>query len=146
VGGASSRLVPVEGPWASVLEALADERRGYLFRPGATVRDTKNLVGEIAASLVGDPDDVALSSGRGRSTFIGAHLLNDTPLRELCAVAGLSNVESLLRYARYERCAPDKGRTTRARDHDDPSRDRERGGHVLPRARRTLGRRAVARG
>lgn len=115
VGGASSRLVPVEGPSASVLVARADERRDYLFRPNALVRDTKNLAGEIAASLVGDPDEVALSSGRCRSTFICTHLANDTPLGELCAMAGLQDVESLLRYARHVASAPQTKAELRAR-------------------------------
>jgi integrase len=103
---ASPRLVPVSEPSASVLTGLARERRGYLFRPNATVRDTKNLVGEIAATLVGDPGEVVLSSGRCRSTFICTHLANDTPLRELCAIAGLLDVESLARYARHVPSAP----------------------------------------
>ncbi|HUY42253.1 MAG TPA: hypothetical protein VMU98_00665 [Acidimicrobiales bacterium] len=106
VRGATARLVPIDELHASVLVMLADEQRGYLFRPGASVRDTKNLVGEIAATLVGDPDEVTLSSGRGRSTFICRHLAGDTPLRELCAMAGLVDVESLARYARYVRGAP----------------------------------------
>jgi len=100
------RLVPVEGLYASVLLERARERRAYLFRPGAMARDTKNLVGEIAHSLVGDPDEVALSSGRARSTFLCRHLANDTPLRELCALAGLGDVASLLRYARHVPSAP----------------------------------------
>jgi len=100
------RLVPVEGLYASVVLERARERRAYLFRPGAMARDTKNLVGEIAARLVGDPDGVALSSGRCRSTFLCTHLANDTPLRELCALAGLRDVESLLRYARHVASAP----------------------------------------
>jgi integrase len=106
VRAAAARLVPVEGPGAGVLLAIANTQRGYLLRPNARARDTKNLVGEIAATLVGDPDEVTLSSGRGRSTFIGSHLANDTPLRELCAVAGLIDVESLLRYARHVPGAP----------------------------------------
>jgi len=109
----ASRLVPVRDPDAGVLVALADEQRGYLFRPAARVRDTKNLVGEIAGSLAGDPDEVALSSGRARSTFICGHLASDTPLRELCVWAGLHDVESLLRYARHVSGASDEGPTAR---------------------------------
>lgn len=104
--GATARLVPIDELHARVLVELADEQRGYLFRPGASVRDAKNLVGEIAATLVGDPDEVTLSSGRGRSTFICRHLAGDTALRELCAMAGLIDVESLARYARYVSSAP----------------------------------------
>jgi integrase len=106
VRAASPRLVPVTEPGANVLGALANERRDYLFRPNARVRDTKNLVGEIAATLVGDLDEVTLSSGRARSTFLCEHLATSTPLRELCAMAGLTDVESLLRYARHVSGAP----------------------------------------
>ena len=115
VAGPSSRRVPVSETYADILVGLARERRDYLFRPGATVRDTKNLVGEIAASLVGDPDEVALSSGRCRSTFLCTHLANDTPLGELCALAGLIDVESLLRYARHVPSAPQTKAELRAR-------------------------------
>lgn len=112
---ADGRFVPVTKPSASVLVARADEQRGYLFRPNARMRDTKNLVGEIAAKLVGDPDEVALSSGRCRSTFLCAHLANNTPLHELCAIAGLIDVESLARYARYVSTAPQTKAALRAR-------------------------------
>ena len=111
---ADGRLVPLEEPSSSVLSALSSERRDYLFRPGAAVRDTKNLVGEVASSLVGDPDEVALSSGRCRSTFLCAHLAGDTPLRELCAMAGIIDVGSLLRYARHVAGAPQSKAQLRA--------------------------------
>ena len=65
------------------------------------MRDTKNLVGEICAALVHDPGEVVLSSARARSIFPCAHLEMRTPLSQLCALAGLNGVESLLRYARH---------------------------------------------
>jgi len=99
---------------ANATVALAGQR-DYLFRPNASVRDTKNLVGEIAASLGGDADDVTLSSGRCRSTFLCRHLAADTPLHELCALAGLIGVESLLRYARHVASAPQTKAALRAR-------------------------------
>jgi hypothetical protein len=77
-----------------------------VFRPGARVRSAKNLIGEICAALVHDPDEVALVSGRARATFICAHLSDKTPLGQLCAWAGLRSVESLLRYARHVEGAP----------------------------------------
>lgn len=115
VVGPSSRRVPVSETYADVLVGLARERRGFLFRPGASARDTKNLVGEIAAALVGDLDEVTLSSGRCRSTFICRHLAGDTPLGELGAMAGLKDVESLLRYARHVASAPQTKAALRAR-------------------------------
>jgi integrase len=109
------RVVALEEPYARVLVTLARERRGYLFRPGAAARDCKNLVGEIAHSLVGDPGDVPLSSGRSRSTFLCAHLAKATPLGELCVMAGLIDVASLLRYARHVGEAPQTKAELRAR-------------------------------
>jgi len=86
--------------------AVAERTSGYLFRPGAAVRTAKNLIGEICATLVHDPDEVGLVSGRARATFICAHLEAGTALGELCAMAGLEGVESLLRYARHVNGAP----------------------------------------
>ena len=105
LGGAHPRTVAVLHPWDELLADLAAPRRGYLFRPGARVRDTKNLVGEICAGLARDPDEVPTLSGRCRATFICSHLVA-TPLDELCVLAGLRDVESLLRYARYVNGAP----------------------------------------
>jgi hypothetical protein len=107
VGGSAPRTVRVRDPYAHELAALADNSvGGYLFRPGARVRRAKNLIGEVCAALVHDPDEVALVSGRARSTFICAHLGAGTALGELCAMAGLEGVESLLRYCRFVQGAP----------------------------------------
>jgi hypothetical protein len=106
VGGPRSRTVPVRDRYAQELAALAQDSSGYLFRPGAGVRHAKNLIGEVCAALVHDPDEVALVSGRARSTFICSHLSAGTALKELCAMAGLEGVESLLRYARHVQGAP----------------------------------------
>ena len=103
--GAATPTVRVRDPYGGELAALA-QNSGYLFRPGAGVRRAKNLIGEVCAALVHDPDDVALVSGRARSTFICAHLERGTPLGQLCAMAGLEGVESLLRYARHVEGAP----------------------------------------
>jgi hypothetical protein len=97
------RLLP---PYDVALAAVAERTSGYLFRPGAAVRTAKNLIGEICATLVHDPDEVGLVSGRARATFICAHLEAGTALGELCAMAGLEGVESLLRYARHVNGAP----------------------------------------
>jgi integrase len=106
VSGARARLVPVMAPYDIALAAIADRTSGYLFRPGAAVRTAKNLIGEVCAALVHDPDEVALVSGRARATFLCAHLRARTALGELCAMAGLEGVESLLRYARHVDGAP----------------------------------------
>ncbi len=114
VRGTHPRTIPVLHPYATPLVQLARQRRGYLFRPGAKVRDTKNLVGEICAGLARDPDEVRTLSGRCRSTFIYSHLSAHTTLGELCALAGLRDVESLLRYARHVEGAPQTKAALRA--------------------------------
>lgn len=105
VAGAPARSVRVRPPYDTELAALA-KGPGFMFRPGAPIRRAKNLIGEVCAALVHDPDEVALVSGRARATFICAHLADGTPLRQLCRWAGLQDVESLLRYARHVQGAP----------------------------------------
>jgi hypothetical protein len=73
VSGLRSRTVRVMAPYDVALAAIAQEATGHLFRPGAAVRTAKNLIGEVCAALVHDPDEVALVSGRARATFICAH-------------------------------------------------------------------------
>jgi integrase len=106
VGGVAPRRVPVRSPYGSALIAMAKGSLGYLFRPGATRRGRKNLIGEVCAAVERDFDEVALASGRARSTFLCAHLRAGTPLRDLCQIAGLIEVESLARYAHYVDGAP----------------------------------------
>jgi integrase len=114
VSGLLPRRVPVLAPYAKALLHVARERPGYLFRPLARRRETKNLVGEIAEKLVRDPDEVTLLSGRARSTFLCGHLARGTALARLCALAGLGDVESLLRYARHVAGAPQSKAALRA--------------------------------
>jgi integrase len=106
VKGPPSRAPLVSPPYDVELNTLTDGTRRYLFRPGATARDAKNLIGEVCASLVHDPDEVSLLAGKARATFICGHLQAGTPLGQLCAMAGLKDVESLLRYARHVKGAP----------------------------------------
>jgi integrase len=106
VGGSPTRALSVLSPYDRELARLADGTCRYLFRPGATVRDQKNLVGGVCAELVRDPDEVSLLARRARTTFICGHLQAGTPLLKICAVAGLKDVESLLRYARHVEGAP----------------------------------------
>jgi len=106
VHGLPSRTLRVLSPYDVELATLTDGTPRYLFRPGAKVRDTKNLIGEVCALLVRDKDEVSLLARRARATFICGHLEQGTPLRRLCATAGLKDVESLLRYARHVEGAP----------------------------------------
>jgi integrase len=114
LGDPRARTVRVLSPYDVALGAVAEQSSGYLFRPGAAVRSAKNLVGEVCAALVHDPDEVALVSGRARATFICTHLVAGTALGELCAMAGLEGVESLLRYARHVDGAPQSKAALRA--------------------------------
>jgi hypothetical protein len=114
IGSARARTVPVVSPYDVALAKVAERSSGYLFRPGAAVRTAKNLIGEVCAALVHDPDEVALVSGRARASFICAHLRARTPLGELCSMAGLESVESLLRYARHVEGAPQSKAALRA--------------------------------
>jgi hypothetical protein len=114
IGGARARTVRVMAPFDVALAGAAEHSSGHLFRPGAAVRTAKNLIGEVCAALVHDPDEVALVSGRARATFICAHLRAHTPLGELCSMAGLKGVESLLRYARHVDGAPQSKAALRA--------------------------------
>jgi hypothetical protein len=114
VAGSRARTVRLGAPYDIALAEIAERETGYLFRPGAQVRTAKNLIGEVCAALVHDPDEVALVSGRARATFICAHLETHTALGELCAMAGLEGVESLLRYARHVDGAPHSKAALRA--------------------------------
>jgi hypothetical protein len=109
-----SRRGQCRAPYGQELLGLAKREKGYLFRPGARVRSAKNLIGEVCAALVRDHDEVALSARRARSTFICAHLRARTPLHMLCAMAGIVEVESLLRYARHVEGAPGSKAALRA--------------------------------
>lgn len=106
-GGARGRLVPVQGQYATALTELAkDIGAGYLFCPGQADRAYRNFVNNFCYSLETDPAAPRLSSGRARSSFICDHLAAGTPLRELLYLAGIAEVESLLRYARHVPGAP----------------------------------------
>jgi len=115
VRGRTPRVVPVLAPFAVELVEIATRRSGYLFRPGVTLRESKNLVNERCARLVRDVDEVSLTSGRARATFICSHLRSGTALGELCALAGLRDLESLLRYARHVQGAPQSKAALRER-------------------------------
>ena len=103
----AGRVVPVAPPYAPALASLAKGvGAGYLFCPGRADRAYKNFVNNFCYTMQADPAAPRLSSGRRRSSFICDHLAAGTSLRELLYIAGISEVESLLRYARHIRGAP----------------------------------------
>jgi integrase len=107
VRGPAERAVPVKGTYAAAISNLASHAGdGHLFCPGSADRAYKNLVNNFARGLAADPGAPQLCSGRARSSFICDHLAAGTPLGELLQLAGIIEVESLLRYARHVGGAP----------------------------------------
>jgi integrase len=109
VGGRAARVVPVTAGYAGRAAALAaDAGHAHLFRPGPADRGYKNFVTNFARTLTADPAAPRLTVSRCRSSFICDHLAAGTPLRELLAITGICQAESLARYARHVDGAPAK--------------------------------------
>ncbi len=109
VSGPAARVVPVTAPYAGRAVALAaGAGTSYLFRPGPADRGYKNFVTNFARALTADPAAPRLTVSRCRSSFICDHLAAGTPLRELLAITGICQAESLARYARHVDGAPPK--------------------------------------
>jgi integrase len=112
----TGRVVPVTGTWAKILARQAKEAgAGYLFRPGRAAVGSRNLVNGFGPKVAASPAGPRLSSGRARSSFVCDHLAAGTHLRQLLYVAGICEVESLLRYARHVPGAPSSKAELRAR-------------------------------
>jgi integrase len=109
VSGPAARVVPVTAGYARRAAGLAAAAgNGHLFRPGPADRGYKNFVTNFARALTADPAAPRLTLGRCRSSFICGHLAAGTPLRELLAITGICQAESLARYARHVGGAPPK--------------------------------------
>ncbi len=109
VSGPAARVVPVTAPYAGRAAGLAaGAGHAHLFRPGPAGRGYKNFVTNFARTLTADPAAPRLTLGRCRSSFICDHLAAGTPLRELLAITGICQAESLARYARHVGGAPAK--------------------------------------
>jgi len=116
VGGDRARAVPVGADFAGLVARLAElAGPAQLFCPGGAERHYPNFVNNFARLLVAEPGAPRLCSGRARSSFICDHLEMGTPLAELVYVAGIAEVESLLRYARHVGSAPKSKAGLRAR-------------------------------
>ena len=107
--GPAARVVPVTAGYAGRAWELA-RRAGsdFVFRPGPADRRYKNFVTDFTRGLAADPAAPRLSLRRARSTFICGHMAAGTPLRELPAITGIRQAESLARYARHVDGAPPK--------------------------------------
>ncbi len=109
VGGSAARVVPVTCAYAGRAIALARcAGSGFVFRPGHADRGYKNFVTNFACGLVAGPAAPRLTVGRCRSSFICDHLAAGTLLRELLAITGIRQAESLARYARHVEAGPSK--------------------------------------
>jgi len=109
VSGPAARVVPVTAPYAGRAAGLAASAgKAHLFRPGPAGRGYKNFVTNFARTLAADPAAPRLTLSRCRSSFICDHLAAGTPLRELLAITGICQAESLARYARHVDGAPAK--------------------------------------
>jgi integrase len=109
VSGPAVRVVPVTPAYAGRAAGLArGAGEGHLFRPGPADRGYKNFVTNFARTLVADPGAPRLGASRCRSSFICDHLAAGTPLRELLAITGIRQAESLARHGRHVDSAPSK--------------------------------------
>jgi integrase len=109
VSGPAARVVPVTAGYAGRAARLAaGAGGGHLFRPGPADRGYKNFVANFTRTLAAGPAAPRLGLSRCRSSFICGHLAAGTPLRELLAITGICQAESLARYARHVDGAPPK--------------------------------------
>jgi integrase len=109
VSGPAARVVPVTAAYAVRAAGLAaGAGHAHLFRPGPAGRGYKNFVTNFARTLTADPAAPRLTVSRCRSSFICDHLAAGIPLRELLAITGICQAESLARYARHVDGAPAK--------------------------------------
>jgi integrase len=107
VGGTSERTVAVRGGYSRLLVELSrGAKDGFLFHPHEADRSYPNFINDFARNLTADPGSPRLNSSQCRSSFICDHLASETPLAIVLEQAGIAEVESLLRYARYVSTAP----------------------------------------
>jgi integrase len=120
VRGDKARAVKVQGPYAGLLDRLAGQvpRGAHLFHPDPADRSYPNFINVFCHKLVRDPGAPLLCTRRLRSSFICDHLAAGTRLSELLEQSGISEVESLLRYARHVSSAPQSKAALRQKMHE----------------------------
>jgi integrase len=101
VSGAFERTVALRSGYSRLLEGHRESTDTFLFHPKDADRSYPNFINDFARNLVADPGSPRLNSSRCRSSFICDHLGSKTPLSVVLEQAGIAEVESLLRYARY---------------------------------------------
>jgi integrase len=101
-GGPAPRTAPVAARYAGRALQLARRAGGEdVFCPGPADRGYKNFVNVFVARLAADPAAPRLAAGRCRASFICDHLAAGTPLPVLLEISGITEPESLARYARH---------------------------------------------
>jgi integrase len=106
VGGSFERTVALRGGYSRLLVGHRKSKDAFLFHPEDADRSYPNFINDFARNLVADPGSPKLNSSRCRSSFICDHFASKTPLSVVLDQAGIAEVESLLRYARYVSGAP----------------------------------------
>lgn len=115
VSGSFERTVAMRGGYSRLLVGLSrDQKDAFLFHPEEADRSYPNFINDFARNLVADPGSPRLNSSRCRSSFICDHLSSKSPLSAVLEQAGICEVESLLRYARYVWAAPQSKAALRA--------------------------------
>ena len=105
----------VSAPYGELLAQVTRDAPGdHLFHPQEAERSYPNFVNDFCRYLVRDPGEATLSANRCRASFICDHLGEGTDLSVLLEMAGIKEVESLLRYARLVPGAPQSKAALRA--------------------------------
>ncbi len=104
--GPRARTVGVEAPFDALLAARAGRGDEHLFHPGPADRRYHNFVNGLCTTLVADRSAPRLSVARCRTSYVCDRLEAGIPLADVLSATGISEVESLLRYARQVEGAP----------------------------------------
>ncbi|MDA8384644.1 MAG: hypothetical protein M0Z88_00050 [Actinomycetota bacterium] len=100
------RAVPVADPWAAILLANAPQAGEHLFTYGSAKRDRRSYLSDFAARLMRRGAPAPFSMARARATYLCALIQEGRSATEVMRLAGIAEVESLLRYSRQVPGAP----------------------------------------
>lgn len=100
------RTVPLRPPWNQILGSIGRKDDQFFFHPGAVRRNYKNFINDFAYDLNQDPGSVRFQMSRARSSFIRDRWNEAMPLADLLEMAGIREVESLMRYVDHLDGAP----------------------------------------
>lgn len=102
----ANRVVPIKSPWNQILSSLKPKDDQFLFHPGAPKRDSKNFINNFAYHLSKDPASPRFQMARARSSFICDRWNEAISLTNLLEIAGIYEVESMMRYVHHLDGAP----------------------------------------